>query len=99
MQMGKRCRFSALELLEDIVGSCGPDEGFWLVFVLFDVVEDGLLKLIHAGEDSTAELVPGEFVEEAFDHVEPVAGGWREVEVESLMASGPLQHVGCLCVA
>ena len=67
-----------------------------MAVVLLDVFEDGVLKLLDAGEDAAPELVFGEVAEEALDHVEPTAGGWREVEVEARMACGPSQHVGML---
>ncbi len=64
--------------------------------MLLDVVEDAGLKLLDAGEDAAPELVFGQVAEEALDHVEPAAGGRREVEVEARMPCGPLQHVGML---
>jgi len=47
---------SSFDLLQDVSRFGGPDEGFGLNVVLFDVSEDGLVKLLDAGEDSTPEL-------------------------------------------
>jgi hypothetical protein len=73
------CGFSSLDLFEDVVGFCGPDEGFGLAVVLFDIGEDRLLKVFDAGKDAATELVLGEVAEEALDHVEPTAGTKRAV--------------------
>jgi hypothetical protein len=90
------CSFSSFDLFEDIVCFGGPDEGLGLAVVLFDVSEDGLLKVFDAGEHAATELILGEVAEETLDHIEPTAGGRREMEMESLVASGPCQHVGVL---
>jgi hypothetical protein len=85
-----------LNLLQDICGFGRPDEGFGLAVVLLDVLEDAVLKLLDAGEDAALELVFGQVAEEAIDHVEPITGGRREVEMEARMPCGPCEHVGML---
>lgn len=45
-----------------------------------DEALDGKLELFDGSEHAAFEAPIGEFSNEAFDSVEPVGGGWREVE-------------------
>ena len=80
---------SASDFFEDVRGFRGPDEGFWILVVVVDVVTDGHDELFQVLEDAAPQLVFGQVSEEAFDHIEPAGGGWCEVNVEALMTIKP----------
>ncbi len=63
---------------------------------LVDEAVDGGLKLDDRAEDAPFEAFLGELGEEAFDSVEPGAGGRREVEDEARMTPEPGHHLGVL---
>ena len=52
-------RPSALDLLQDVGGLGGPDEGFGVVVVMDDVVEDRGNQFLDAAKDSPAQAVFG----------------------------------------
>ena len=67
---------SAGDFFEDVGCFSGPDEWFWILVVMVDVVADGSDELFEVLEDAAPQLVRGQVAEEAFDHIEPGGGGW-----------------------
>lgn len=62
---------SALNLLQ-YVGSFGsPDEGFGIVVMVVDVVEDRRDQIFDTTKDSPAQTIFGQVAEEALHHVQP----------------------------
>src|SRR6516225_8980907 len=82
-----------IDLLQDGLHRCGPDERLGLGIVGRDEVVDGFDQLGDAAEGATAESFPGQFAEPALDQVEPRAGCRREVKVEALMGQEPLSDL------
>src|ERR1700677_4208467 len=68
-------------------GFCGrgPDEGLGVPVGGGDVAGDCALEVVDRSKDAPFEALPSELGEEAFDGVEPGAGGRREVERPSRM--------------
>jgi hypothetical protein len=79
----------ASDFFEDVGSFCGPDERFWILVVLIDVVADGHDELFEIFEDAAAQLVLGQVAEESFDHIEPAGRGWGEVDTEALVTVQP----------
>ena len=79
----------ALDLLQDVGGLGGPDEGFGAFIVMVDVIEDGRNQLLDAAEDSAAQAVFCQVAEKSFDHIQARATGGREVHVEARVAAEP----------
>jgi hypothetical protein len=74
----------------EYVGSFrGPDERFWILVVLVDVVSDGHDELFKISEDATAQLFLGQVAEEALHHIEPTGRRWGEVDMEALVTVQP----------
>ena len=61
-----------------------------------EVVLDGFFKFSDGIEGASADGLIGDFREESLDEVEPGAGGWNEVENESLVVCEPCLDVGVL---
>ena len=59
-----------LDLLQDVGGFGGPDEGFGVVVVMVDVVEDRCDQLLDTVKDSAAQPIFGQVAEEAFYHMQ-----------------------------
>jgi len=79
----------AFDLFENVIGLCGPDNGFGLTVVFFDISEDACWESFDAGTDATSELILGQVAEESFDHVEPTAAARREVKMKAPVARHP----------
>ena len=74
---------------DDFIWVGGPDEGLGIMVGLGDEAIDGGLEFDDRVKDAALEASPGEFGEEAFDGIEPGAGGRGEVEDEARMACQP----------
>ena len=77
------------ELFEDFAGGLGPDEGFWVGIMVFQIFHDGALALCDAAERAASDAFSGDLGEEAFDHVEPGRRGRREVQMKARMRLEP----------
>src|SRR5690606_15092513 len=76
---------------------CGvPGESFGVVVVRVDVVHDGVLEFVHAGEDAAADALGGDLGKPALDEVEPGSAGGGEVHVEAGMLGKPRPDLGVL---
>jgi hypothetical protein len=62
-----------------LVGGFGPDEGFGMTVVVFEVVADGVFQFAGAAMDAAAQLFFGEACEPALDQVEPGGAGRRRI--------------------
>ena len=63
---------------------------------MLNVFVNGLLKFLHAAEDSIADAVVCNVTKPAFDHIQPRTARGCEMQVESRMFLEPLRHVGVL---
>ena len=70
------------EVLENFVRGLGPDEGTWVVIVLFEERTNVFLESESTSMDSSLQLPAREYGEPRFDEVKPRGVGWREVKVE-----------------
>ena len=70
------------EALEDLVGGLGPDEGAWVVVILFEEGTNVLLESDGASMDPPLQLSTREYGEPRFDEIEPGGVCWCEVEVK-----------------
>ena len=80
---------SALDLLEYVGCLGGPDEGFGVVVVMVDVVEDRCDQLLDTAKDSAAQTIFGQVAEEALHHVQPRATCRCEVHAKAGMTVEP----------
>jgi hypothetical protein len=72
-----------------LVSGFGPDEGFWMAVVEFEVVADRVLQFADTAMDAATQLFFSEACEPAFDQIEPGGAGRREVQVEAWMTQQP----------
>ncbi len=78
--------FPTVDLSDDLIRVCGPDEGFWVLIVLGEEPVDGGLEIDDRMEDTPFQTLFCELGEEALEGVEPGRRGRREVKVEPGMA-------------
>src|SRR5271168_165815 len=64
---------SPFDLLEDVAGFGGPDEGLGMFIMTVDVLVDSCDKFLNAAESSAAQPIFRQVTEEAFHHVQPGA--------------------------
>ena len=57
--------FCAGDLLEDVVGFCGPDEGLGVLVVSVDVLTDSHDELLEVLENASPDSLVGQIAEEA----------------------------------
>src|SRR5690242_13791304 len=80
----------------------GPNEWSRFGIPLGDVFVDGGLQADDGVEAAASDALSGHGREERLHHIEPGAGGWREVECPAWMPSQPGVHlgmrVGCIVV-
>ena len=48
------------DLFEDFAGGLGPDEGFWVGIVVFQIFHDGALELCDAAERAASDAFSGD---------------------------------------
>ena len=84
----------ALDLLQYVGCLAGPDEGFGVVVVMVDVVEDRCDQLLDTGKDFVAQAIFSQVAEEALHHVQPRAASRREVHAEAGMTVEPALDPG-----
>src|SRR5271169_5024552 len=72
---------SALNLGDDVVGGGLPDEWLWVVVPVLRPRGDCGGEVGDAGESATAQAFVGEFLEPAFDQVQPGTRSRRVVQV------------------
>ena len=89
---------AALDLLDDLVGGGGPDEGFGVVVVGVDELLYRVDEFLDRGEAAAADRLVGDLAEPAFDEVQPGRAGGDEVEVEAGVLGQPGADVGVLWV-
>ena len=58
---------------DDLVGICGPGEGFGIIVGLGDEAVDGSLEINDASEDTALQSLFGKLGKEPLDCVEPRA--------------------------
>ncbi len=103
--------FPTVDLSDDFIRVCSPDEGFWVLIVLGEEPVDGGLEIDDRMEDALFQTLFCELGEEALDGAEPGSRRRREVRVEPGMApqvdiDGPdqlselfLEVIGFSCVS
>ena len=57
---------------------------------------DRVFKFRDITEDASSDALARDLGEEPLDKIEPRAGCWREVELETLVPGEPLLHLLCL---
>src|SRR3954453_5636425 len=77
---------NALDLSEDEIGICRPEEGFGVVIPLVQVFEHGFFQCSHSGMASTTDASVGHFGKESLDQVEPTGAGGGKVNVIARVA-------------
>lgn len=88
----------AIDSGEDACGIGGPDEGLWIIVVLFDVAVDGGLQIDDGMKDAAFQSPLGECGEEGLDGVEPRGRCRREVKGPARMAAEPGFDLGMFAV-
>jgi len=89
----------AFDILQDIRGFCGPDEGFRLVVMLVDVGVDRRDQFFDIAKHAAPESMFGQIAEEALQHVQPGSAGGREVQWNRGHFASQRCTLACLCVA
>jgi len=84
----------SLDLAENEIGTCRPDEGFRCAIALVQVLVHGLFQLADAGVTTSTDATLGYFAEQAFDQIQPTATGRREVHVVTRVTSEPVPYAG-----
>ena len=82
--------FTLIDFLDDSVDAGSPHEGRRVGVVLDQVVVNGGDQIRHATEDATAEALPRQLAEPAFDEIEPRGARRREMQREAGMRAEPL---------
>lgn len=57
--------------MQDVLGTLGPDEWFWIFVVVNDVLIDGCSQFWDAGENATAQSLGRNVTKESLNHVQP----------------------------
>jgi hypothetical protein len=81
---------------EDFFGRFGPEEGFGLGIVVFEVVVNGSFEFADGGEDAATDALLSDQAEEALNLIEPGGRGGGEVQVKAGMLGQPCFNVGML---
>ena len=86
------------DLGDDLLGLLVPHEGLRIIVPVLGPRLDGLDQVRGRGEDALSKSSFGQFVERAFDEVQPRRRGGREVQVPTcpLGVSQPFGHRRCL---
>lgn len=84
------------DLLQDVVGLGGPDEGLWMVVVQGDVLLNSCGQFGNAAKDATLKTIGRDAAKEALDHVQPGRRGRCEVHVKTRILLQPCPHLRML---
>ncbi len=84
------------DLCEDFFGGFGPDEGFGVCIVVFEVVVNSGFEFGDGGEDAATNALLSDQTEEALDLIEPGGRGRGEVQVKAGMLGQPCLNIGVL---
>lgn len=87
------------DFCEDLFGGFGPDEGFGVGIVVFEVLVNGRFEFGDGGEDAATDALLGDQAEEALDLIEPGGRGGGEVQVKAGVLGQPCLTLECLWVA
>lgn len=75
---------------QDLIRGSGPDEGFWIFVVNFDVFANGGFEFFHTTEDPTTNPLVGDFGKPALHEVDPRPIGRGEVGVKAVALGKPV---------
>ena len=81
---------------EDGFGLGYPCEGLWVLVAMLNPFVDQVFKFCDITEDASSDALARDLGEEPLDEIEPRAGCWREVELETLVSGEPALHLLCL---
>ena len=86
----------SIDILDDVVGIGGPDEGFGFAVVLAEVSVDRGLEVDQRAKGATLQSLAGERGKEGLDRIGPGAGSRREMKHPAGMPGEPGAHFGML---
>jgi hypothetical protein len=81
---------------EDGFGLGCPCEGLGVLVAMLNPFVDRVFKFRYIMENASSDALARDLGEEPLDEVEPGAGCWREVELETLVPGEPALHLLCL---
>src|SRR5271155_257382 len=86
----------SIDLFDDAIGVCGPDERFGFTVVLAEIAVDRGLQVNQRREDAALQAPPGQGGEKALDRIGPGARGRGEMKGPARMAAEPSADLGML---
>src|SRR5271170_2167688 len=86
----------SIDLFDDAIGVCGPDERFGFTVVLAEIAVDRGLQVNQRLEHAALQAPPGQGGEKALDRIGPGARGRGEMKGPARVAGEPGAHFGML---
>src|SRR5512133_1122301 len=89
----------SLDLAENQIRICGPDEGLGILVALVQIVQHGFLQHSNGSVTTSTNTALGHLGEQSLDQVQPASAGRREVNVIARVSRQPTSNFGDLVCA
>ena len=84
----------SFDFLQDVGSARRPDERFWVLVMMVDVVPDGRDEVFYVPKDPATKPILSQIPKESFHHVQPGRTGGSEMHMETRVTLEPALHLG-----